>query len=183
VSYPLVTLDEPADVGTTNTKGYNIMSTSSIVLVGNLTKDPVLRFSPNGTATASLSIAVNRKLFRTANTANGPNPAAPAPVTQETVSFYNVVAWQSLAENVCESLHKGDRVVVTGRLDQRSWVTKEAERRVTYEIIAEEVAPSLRWVGAELKKPIRTDRFDVPLHSAPEAGGELVLAGAVGDPF
>jgi single-strand DNA-binding protein len=183
----------PARAGNhNNTKGYT-MSTSSIILVGNITKDPVLRFSPNGTATASFSIAVNRKLFRSANAANGPNPPPAAVTTQETVSYYNVVAWQSLAENVCESLHKGDRVVITGRLDQRSWVNKDAERRVSYEIVAEEVGPSLRWVSALLQKPARSAAPDVPLHTEPRRDAEasspfgemrerpsddLVLAGA-----
>ena len=187
----------------TSMKGFS-MSTSSIVLVGNITKDPVLRFSPNGTATASFSIAVNRKLFRAANAANGPNPQSAVPATtQETVSYYNIVAWQSLAENVCESLHKGDRVVITGRLDQRSWVNKDAERRVSYEIVAEEVAPSLRWVGAQLQKPARSGFPDVPLHTEPrrdtgldpsdasnasQAGpivgsDQLVLAGGGSEPF
>ena len=120
------------------------MSTSTITLVGNLTKDPVLRFNSNGVATASFSLAVNRRW--TTRATNGPN---------EAVSYFSVVAWQSLAENAVESLHKGDRVVVTGRLDQRSWVGKDEERRVTYEVVADEIGPSLRWVTADLHKAVR----------------------------
>jgi single-strand DNA-binding protein len=68
------------------------------------------------------------------------------------VSFFNVVCWREMADNVSESLAKGARVVVTGRLEQRSWETENGEKRSVVEIVADEVGPSLRWASAEIKK-------------------------------
>jgi single stranded DNA-binding protein len=72
---------------------------------------------------------------------------------EETTSFFDVVAWGTLAENLADSLRRGDRVVVEGRLDQRSWENNQGEKRSKIEITANEVAPSLRWATAESPKP------------------------------
>lgn len=114
------------------------MSGNTVEVVGNLTRDPELRFTPSGTAVASFGIAVNRRR-------KDGNDFV------DEVSFFDVVTWQSLAENVAESLTKGMRVVVTGRLEQRSWET-DGEKRSKIEIIAEEVGPSLRWATARVTK-------------------------------
>ena len=120
------------------------MADNTITVVGNLTRDPELRFTQTGRARALLGIAVNRRwMNRQTNE------------WEEQVSFFNVVCWAELAENVSESLAKGNRVVVTGRLEQRSWETQEGEQRNTVEIVADEIAPSLRWATAEITRTPR----------------------------
>lgn len=136
---------------------------TTITIAGNVTRSPELRFTASGLPTASFGVAVNRKL-----------PAKADAVAAEAVTFFNVVAWQSLAENVAESLNKGDRVLVTGRLDQRSWETPDGERRTVYELVAEEIGPSLRWVTAALARPERTPR----VAGAPVLASVLASGGA-----
>lgn len=109
---------------------------NTVTLVGNITRDPELRFTPGGAAVSSFGLAWNRK------NRDG----------EESVSFFDVTCWNSLAENVAESLSKGNRVVVYGRLDQRSWENQEGERRSKVEVIADEVAPSLRWATVEVTR-------------------------------
>jgi single-strand DNA-binding protein len=125
--------------------------TSNLTIVGNLTKDPELRFTPTGQATASFSIAVNRR-WQNRQTNQW----------EEATSFFDVVAWGSLAENMADSVHRGDRVVVEGRLDQRSWENNQGEKRSKIEITANEVAPSLRWATAEISKNQRSTPQSVP---------------------
>ena len=119
-------------------------SENSVTLVGNLTKDPELRYTPSGAGVASFGLAVNRRYQ-----VNGE--------WQEQVSFFNIVAWAELGENVAASLNKGMRVIVTGRLEQRSYETKEGEKRSVTEIRAEELGPSLRWAQAQVERISRDD--------------------------
>ncbi len=120
------------------------MADNTITVVGNLTRDPELRFTQAGRARALLGIAVNRRwMNRQTNE------------WDEQVSFFNIVCWAELAENVSESLAKGNRVVVTGRLEQRNWETQEGEQRNVVEIVADEIAPSLRWATAEITRTPR----------------------------
>jgi single-strand DNA-binding protein len=109
---------------------------NTVTVVGNVTRDPELRFTPNGAAVTSFGLAWNRK---------GQND-------EEIVSFFDITCWSGLAENVAESIHKGDRVVVYGRLDQRSWENPEGERRSKVEIVADDVSPSLRWATVEITR-------------------------------
>lgn len=117
--------------------------TNSITIVGNATRDPELRFTPAGQAVARFGVAVNRRW-------QGRDGQ-----WQENVSFFDVVSWREMAENVSESIVKGMRVIVTGRLEQRSYETKEGDKRSVFEIVAEEVGPSLRWASAEIQKSDR----------------------------
>jgi len=112
-----------------------------VSIVGNLTRDPELRFTPTGQATATFGVAVNRR-WQNRQTNEW----------EEATSFFDVVCWRELAENAAQSLTKGTRVVVSGRLDQRSWETPDHERRSKIEITADEVAPSLRWATAAITK-------------------------------
>ena len=112
-----------------------------ISIVGNITRDPELRFTPAGTATAAFGVAVNRR-WQNRQTNEW----------EEAVSFFDVVCWNQLAENAAQSLTRGTRVMVTGRLDQRSWENQEGEKRSKVEITANEVAPSLRWATVEITK-------------------------------
>ncbi len=117
------------------------MNGNSVTLVGNITRDPELRFTASGQATASFGLAVNR-VWNDRQTNE----------KKEAVSFFDIVCWREMAENASESLSKGARVVVTGRLEQRSWETPEGEKRSKIEVVADEVGPSLRWATAEIRK-------------------------------
>jgi single-strand DNA-binding protein len=111
------------------------MSASNhVTIAGNVTRAPELRFTPTGQAVANFGVAVNRR-WQNRQTNEW----------EEATSFFDIVAWAQLGENVSESCPKGTRVIVTGRLDQRSWDGPEGDRRSKVEIVADEVAPSLRW--------------------------------------
>ena len=137
-----------------------------VMLLGNLGADPELRFTPSGAAVANFGLAVNRR-WQNRQTNEW----------EEQVSFFDIVAWRELAENVAESLTKGSRVMVTGRLDQRSWETDNGEKRSKVEVVADEIGPSLRWATAQVTRNERRDGgsgggFDsAPPPTAPPAAG------------
>jgi single-strand DNA-binding protein len=118
---------------------------NQVVIVGNLTDDPELRYTPNGAAVANFRVAVNRR-YRDQS----------GEWKDGETSFFRVNAWRTLAENVAESLTRGSRAVVVGRLRARSWETPEGETRSSVEIEADEIAPSLRWATAKVEKQQRT---------------------------
>lgn len=117
------------------------MSGNDVTLVGNLARDPELRFTASGLAVCNFGIAVNRKYT---------DPGTGK--TTDTVSFFEVVCWRELAENVAETLGKGSGAIVAGRLEQRSWETQEGEKRYKVEVVAEAVGPNLRWATATVEK-------------------------------
>jgi single-strand DNA-binding protein len=114
---------------------------NNVTVVGNATRDPELRFTNSGQAVATFGLAVNRR-WQNRQTQEW----------EESVSFFDITCWAQLAENVAESVQKGSRVLVTGRLDQRSWETQDGEKRSKIEVIADEVGPSLRWATAQVTK-------------------------------
>ena len=114
---------------------------NTVTIVGNCTRDPELRFTPSGQAVANFGVAVNRR-WQNRQTQEW----------EEATSFFDISCWQQLAENVAESVQKGTRVVITGRLDQRSWETQDGDKRSKIEIVADDVAPSLRWATADITK-------------------------------
>lgn len=115
-------------------------SDNSVFLTGNLTRDPEMRFSQSGLAIANLGIAVNSRR----KVSEG--------VYEDEPNYFNVVAFGSLAENVGESLGKGVRVTITGRLSWRQWETDDGQKRSTVEVVADSVAPDLRWATADVTK-------------------------------
>ena len=119
------------------------MADNTVTLVGNVTRDPELRYTTGGRGVASFGLAVNRRYQ-----SNGE--------WQEQTSFFDVVAWGTLGENAAGSLNKGTRVVVVGRLEQRSWDTQEGDKRSKIEVVADEIGPSLRWAQAQVQKTTRT---------------------------
>ena len=128
---------------------------NTVSLIGNVTRDPELRFTPSGSAVATFGIAVNRRWQNRQSNE-----------WEEAVSFFDVVCWRELAENVSESISKGTRLIVTGRLEQRSWDNQEGEKRSKVEVVADEVGPSLRWASAQVTRNERKSG-DGPGSSAP----------------
>jgi single-strand DNA-binding protein len=120
------------------------MADSTVTLVGNLTREPELRFTQSGQAIATLGIAVSRRYQQ-----NGE--------WQEKTSFFNVTAWGQLGENAASSLSKGSRAIVTGRLEQRSYETQDGEKRSVVEVVADEIGPSLRWATAQVDRNDRRE--------------------------
>ena len=133
------------------------MADNSVTLVGNITREPELRFTGGGKGVASFGLAVNRRYQ-----VNGE--------WQEKVSFFNIVAWDSLGENAAASLHKGNRIIVNGRLEQREYETREGEKRTVVEIVADEIGPSLRWARAEIER-ISRDASGSASSSSGSSGG------------
>jgi single-strand DNA-binding protein len=116
-----------------------------ITVVGNLTDDPELRFTPSGAAVASFTVASTPRTFDRATNEWKDGDAL----------FLRCSIWRQAAENVAESLTKGMRVVVQGRLRQRSYETREGEKRTVVELDVEEVGPSLKYATAKVTKASR----------------------------
>lgn len=138
---------------------------NTVELVGNITRDPELRFIPSGMAVANFGLAVNRRWMNKQTND-----------WEEQTSFFDVVCWGTLGENVTESLVKGARVIVTGRLEQRTWETQEGDKRSKVEVVADDVGPSLRWATAQVTKTERREGgggggYDAPMPTAPPAAG------------
>ncbi len=129
---------------------------NNVTVVGNLTADPELRFTANGVAMANISIADSRRY----QDRNGE--------WQEDTSFFRGTCWRDMAENVAESLTKGARVIISGRLRQRTWETNEGEKRSVVELDIQEIGPSLRWATATVTRTPRAGAGD----SGNYGGGE-----------
>jgi single-strand DNA-binding protein len=136
---------------------------NNVVIIGNVTKDPELRYTPNGLATVTFSVAVNRR-WQNRQTHEW----------EEATSFFDVVCWRELAENVSESLTKGTRVIVSGRLEQRTWETPEGEKRQKIEIVADELGPSLRFASVRVTKNERKVATDSESIGIPDEQAEMV---------
>jgi len=119
---------------------------NSITVSGNVTRDPELRFTPSGQGVCSFSVAVNRS-WQNRQTQEW----------EEQTSFFDVKAWGQLGQNISDTLSKGSRVVVSGRLEQRSWETEQGEKRYAFEIVADDVAVSLLYATAEISKNERRE--------------------------
>ena len=130
-----------------------------ITIVGNLTADPEMRFTPSGAAVASFTVASTPRTFdrQAGEWKNG-----------ETL-FMPCQAWRQMAENIAESLTKGTRVIVQGRLVQRSYTTREGENRTVVEMQVDEIGPSLRYAKAQVTRQ-------------PRGGGQGGFGGGQGGP-
>ncbi|MEO6204424.1 MAG: single-stranded DNA-binding protein [Mycobacteriales bacterium] len=116
-----------------------------ITVVGNLTADPELRFTPSGAAVANFTVASTPRTFDKNSNEWKDGEAL----------FLRCSVWRQAAENVAESLQRGSAVIVQGRLKQRSYETKEGEKRTVYELDVDEVGPSLKWATAKVTKASR----------------------------
>jgi len=114
---------------------------NAVILVGNLTDDPELRFTPQGDPVASFRLAVTSRV-----------PDGAGGWKDGTTSFFRITVWRGQAENVAESLGKGARAVVVGRLRQRTWETDDGDKRSLVEVDADEVAASLKFHTAKLTR-------------------------------
>ncbi len=118
---------------------------TTITIIGNLTGDPELRFTPSGAAVANFTVASTPRTFdRQSNDWKDGDTL-----------FMRCSVWREVAENVAETLHKGNRVLVTGRLRSRSYETKEGEKRTVIELDVDEIGPSLRYATAQITRTQR----------------------------
>ncbi|MBK3582388.1 single-stranded DNA-binding protein [Streptomyces sp. MBT57] len=118
-----------------------------ITIVGNLTDDPELRFTPSGAALVKFAVAVNRRTFDRAKNE----------WTDAGTDFHYVTAWKQLAENIAATLQKGMRVIVQGELRQRHWTDETTQqKRSAWELNAAAVGPDLTWAAATVRKTSRT---------------------------
>src|SRR5438046_6806357 len=119
---------------------------TNITVIGNLTDDPELRFTPSGAAVAKFRVASTpRFMDRQTNEWKDGEPL-----------FLSCWVWRQAAENVAESLQRGSRVIVSGRLRQRSYETKEGEKRTVIELEVDEIGPSLRYATAKVQRMSRS---------------------------
>ena len=119
---------------------------TTITVIGNLTDDPELRFTPSGAAVAKFRVASTpRTLDRNSGEWKDGEPL-----------FLQCNVWRQVAENVAESLHRGARVIVSGRLRQRTYETREGEKRTVMELEVDEIGPSLRYATAKVQKMSRS---------------------------
>jgi single-strand DNA-binding protein len=131
-----------------------------ITVVGNLVDDPELRFTPSGAAVANFRIASTPRTFDKQSNEWKDGDSL----------FLSCAVWRQAAENVAESLQKGMRVVVTGRLKSRQYETREGEKRTVFEIDVEEVGPSLKYATAKVTRASRSGGGGG--YSAPQGGGQ-----------
>lgn len=113
---------------------------STVTVIGNLTREPEIRYTREGQAMCTLGIAENRR-WKDSNDE-----------WQEHTSFYDVITWRDLAENIALSLTKGMEVIIHGRLEQRTWEADTGDKRSKVEIQADSVGASLRWATADIQK-------------------------------
>ncbi len=140
---------------------------NTTTLSGNLTRNPEIRYTRDGQANATFGLAVNRRWLPRGSEE-----------WEESTSFFDVVCWRELAENVALSLVKGSRVLVTGRLDQHTWETEMGERRSRVEVTADEVGPSLRFATAEISRTERRAPNLIDPNGGSDPSGETEVVGA-----
>lgn len=133
------------------------MSGAEATIVGNVTRDPELKFTNSGLAFGTFGVAVNRRKKDSAGNWVDDDP-----------SFFDVVVWRDLAEHVAETLQRGDRVIVTGTLKQRTWETDTGEKRSKVELQADEVGAALRFATAVVTRAERRAGALTAPHDAAE---------------
>ena len=138
---------------------------TQITIIGNLTDAPELRFTPQGKAVANFTVAVSKRMKNGNDWKDGPS------------TYYRCSLWDTAAENMTESLTKGQRVIVVGEIAQRSYETNAGEKRSVFEVTASEVGPSLRWATAKPQKTSSGAKApkkpaDDPWGSAPTVGDD-----------
>ena len=144
-----------------------------ITLIGNLTSDPELRFTPNGAAVANFTVASTPRTFdRLTNEWRDGDSM-----------FINCSVWRQYAENVAESLSKGTRVIVSGRLKARSYETREGEKRTVFEVDVDEVGPALRYATAKVTRTTGGGGGGGNWQGNQGGGGQQAPQSSGGDPW
>ena len=129
---------------------------TTVTITGNLTADPELRYTGTGTAVAAFTVAASRRVYDQGS----------GQWKDGDTLFLRCSAWRDLADHAAETLTKGMRVIVTGRLRQRQYETPDGDKRTVYEVEADDVGPSLKWATAKIAK---TSRDKAPSYPADEA--------------
>jgi single-strand DNA-binding protein len=132
---------------------------TTITIAGNLTADPDLRFTATGVPVAAFTVAASRRVY----------DGESGQWKDGDTLFLRCSAWRQLAEHIAESLSKGTRVVVTGRLRQRDYETSDGQKRTAYEVDADDAGPSLRWATA---RPVKATRDTSPHPAGPGGTGD-----------
>jgi len=132
-----------------------------ITVVGNITDDPELRFTPSGAAVANFTVASTPRTMNRQTNEWEDGEAL----------FLRCSIWRQAAENVAESLQKGARVIVQGRLKARTWETREGEKRTSFEVDVDEIGPSLKWATAKVTRAQRSGGGGGYGGGAPQGGG------------
>ena len=143
------------------------MYDSSSILTGNITRDPEHRLTTSGRDITSFGLAVNRRYQ-----VNGD--------WQEQTSFFDVVAWGELGKQAAQSLHKGDRVIVTGRMEQRTWDAEDGTKRSKVEMVAADIGASVRFASVTVSRVPRGDQGQPPDDA--RAGDRVPVGVAAGSP-
>ena len=133
-----------------------------ITVVGNITDDPELRFTPSGAAVANFTVASTPRTMNRQTNEWEDGEAL----------FLRCSIWRQAAENVAESLQKGARVIVQGRLKARTWETREGEKRTSFEVDVDEIGPSLKWATAKVTRAQRSGGGGGYGGGAPQSGGQ-----------
>lgn len=115
------------------------MNNAQVTVIGNLTADPELKYFDSGNAKLAFSVAADRSWKK-------------GDEWETQTSFFNVVAWREVAENAADIIGKGMRVVVVGRLEQRSWETPEGDKRYAIEVVADEIAASVKGIESAVRR-------------------------------
>lgn len=120
-------------------------SDSSVTIVGNVTEDPELRFTPSGVAVANFTVAVNSRVKKGEQWEDRND------------GFFRCTCWRETADNVADSIRKGTRVVVIGRLQEQKWEDSDGGKRSRVEIQVDEIGPTLRWATATIQKTAKKE--------------------------
>lgn len=147
------------------------MADNSVQFIGNLTREPELRFTTGGKAVCSFTLAVNRRYMVNNEWTDGP------------VVFADCSAWDRLGENLAASASKGDRILVSGRLETREYDDKEGLRRRVWQIVCDEVAVSLKFATVEIARTRRTTETEPATAGAPRTAQPADLVYGDEEPF
>jgi single-strand DNA-binding protein len=149
-----------------------------LTLTGNVVREPEVRFTASGNARLVMPVATNRRFL-----------AKGSDTPTEVASFFSVIVWGQLAEHVAESVKKGDRVTVTGRVEQRTWTDEHEQRHQSFEIVADDVAASLRFRTAAIDRTLRvlpvTEGLEAQAAESGESGESTAseTTDSASDPF
>jgi single-strand DNA-binding protein len=124
----------------------NMIEDQQLTIAGTVGGDPELRFTPSGAAVVNFSVAVNHRRFNKATQT----------WDEDGTDWWRCTAWRQPAENIAESFHRGDRVIVVGRVKSRQWETREGQKITSWEITVDEAGPSTKWATTVQNKADRT---------------------------